>query len=133
MPRCRGVRLYVGGSSGPEAFKSELGKQICNISNPDISYFPSIPNPEFFTIPTKVPERMSQDQKLLYKACQAVISGFCPVNLAHQTLGPVNHSRWLTTGLRILFVYMSHSCLPHGITRLANFVIHIYARLYFDL
>ena len=45
---------------------------------------------------------LSTDQKYLYAICQAVVSGYFPVDLIHKCPGKMAHSRWLTTANRIL-------------------------------
>ena len=48
------VRIYVGVTSGPDSWKSELGKKIKNLKDPKITTFPSISCPNFPTIPEDV-------------------------------------------------------------------------------
>ena len=74
---------------------------------------------------------MSTDQKLLYDRCKAVKDGRCPPALAKRKVGPVNHSRWLTTAVRILMLYMSLSSPGSDLTRMATFVLTVYSLLWF--
>ena len=90
-------------TSGPTGFKGELGKQLEKLKDPEIAAFPAIPNDDFPNIEQEVAKNFSRDQSLLFQACTAVISGDCASALATASLGPVNHSRWLTTAIRILF------------------------------
>ena len=74
---------------------------------------------------------MSTDQWLLYHSCKAIINGKCPAWLAKRKVGGVSHARWLTTAVRINFVYMSMSEPSEAITRLATFVVTGYAKWWF--
>ena len=75
---------------------------------------------------------MSTDQFLLYHTCKAIINGKCPSWLAKRRVGGVSHARWLTTAIRILYVYMSISEPSEAITRLATFVVSGYACWWFS-
>ena len=72
---------------------------------------------------------MSTDQNLLYQSCKAIINGSCPPALAKRTIGPVSHARWLT--LAVNFLYMSMPVSSPAVTRMATFVITVYAKLWF--
>ena len=96
-------QCYLGDTSGPTGFKGELGKQLEKLKDPEIAAFPAIPNDDFPNIEQEVAKNFSRDQSLLFQACTAVISGVCASAFATVSLGPVNHSRWLTTAIRILF------------------------------
>ena len=74
---------------------------------------------------------MSTDQNLLYQSCKAIINGSCPPALAKRTIGPVSHARWLTLAVRINFLYMSMPVSSPAVTRMATFVITVYAKLWF--
>ena len=74
---------------------------------------------------------MSVDQNLLYRSCKAIINGFCPPSLARRKIAKVSHARWLTTAIRINFLYMSMTSPSPEIVRLATFVVTVYATLWF--
>ena len=48
---------------------------------------------------------MSTDQKQSYKLCKAVKIGELPPNLREIQSGPLSHARWLTTGMKIVFMW----------------------------
>ena len=75
---------------------------------------------------------MSWDQNLLYRSCRAIIDGVCPPWLARRKIGGVCHARWLTTAIRINFLYMSMARPSAEVTRLATFVVTVYACLWFQ-
>ena len=52
--------------------------------------------------------------------------------LAKRRVGGVSHARWLTTAIRILYVYMSMSEPSEAITRLATLVVSGYACWWFS-
>ena len=63
---------------------------------------------------------------------KAIIDGKCPPWLAHRKVGGISHARWLTTAIRINFVYMSMPVPTPAITRLATFVVQGYACWWFQ-
>ena len=127
------VTHYLGETSGPNSFKSDLGKKIVELKQPEIVNFTPIPTDELPEIPDDVIKDLSRDQNLLYRTTRAVMSGICPQSLASATLGPVSHSRWLTLAVRILVYYMSLAVPPYPIKRLANFIVNIYVPQWFNL
>ena len=80
---------YLGETSGPTGFKSELGKQVEHLKDPQIAAFPPIPNSEFPEVEASIAKDFSRDQSILYKACKAVSSGICSSVLATASLAPV--------------------------------------------
>ena len=74
---------------------------------------------------------MSTDQNLLYRSCQAIISGICPPSLAKRKIGGICHARWLTLAIRINFLYMSMPIPSPALFRLATFVVTVYSYLWF--
>ena len=74
---------------------------------------------------------MNTDQQLLYLGCQALING-CPENLKHRTLGNLSHARWLTTAIRIVFLYMSTENPSPALCRLTWFVLNCYSILWLN-
>ena len=77
------------------------------MNNPKIVEFEPIPCPDFPHLPDHVLATFSQDQKLLYLICQAVMSGHCSEELASRQIGPYNPSRWVSFSARILMYYMT--------------------------
>ena len=81
---------------------------------------------------------VSRDQHYLYNICN-VVRGHPRGNTDYardNKPGPVNHSRWLTTGCRILRLYIStdRNDPDYGDLRtLAEFVIRSYAQVWFEV
>ena len=73
----------------------------------------------------------SQDQRLFYDLCIWVITGVLPYTMVGITLGPLNHSRWLTLGQRILCLYIKSVSPCKKLRILAEFVIKGYAAIWF--
>ena len=84
--------------------------------------------------PSPIPSKqgMSKDQRYLYYSCKAIIDGKCPAWLAKRKIGGVSHARWLTTAIRINFVYMATPVPTTAIKRLATFVVQGYACWWFQ-
>ena len=85
------VTYYLGETSGPNSFKSALGKQVVDLKKPTIAEFPAIPNDDFPILPEETVKSLSRDQNMLYRASRAVINGFCPSSLGSAALSGVSH------------------------------------------
>jgi hypothetical protein len=59
------------------------------------------------------------------------MSGHCPPDLASCTFGPLNHSRWVTFALHIIFIYITYP--PYFLAHLAYFVINCDANMWFRI
>ena len=76
---------------------------------------------------------LSTDQKYLHEICTAVIKGQCPQDLFLRNPGAINHSRWLTTGNRILRLFVGSEEPSHELITLAKFVMRVYALMWFSI
>ena len=57
----------------------------------------------------EVRKDLSTDQKYGYEMVKAIRSGLLSDRLANTNIGPVNHSRWLTTANRFLRMWVSRN------------------------
>lgn len=129
LPLRRLLQLLDGKTTGPSSFAGQLGKSLLTCDNRPIVVFEAIDS----YIPNIDVTELSVDQKYLKRACEAVISGYCPADLAAMLPGPVNHARWLTTACRILREYMSCKSPSEALQTLAKFVVCVYAPMWFQI
>ena len=81
-----------------------MGKFVNKMEyNPQFKALPE--GEDFVDIPETIMNKMSTDQKHSYKLCKAVKSGELPPNLREIQCGPLSHARWLTTSMRIVFMW----------------------------
>ncbi|KAG0726342.1 hypothetical protein GWK47_036814 [Chionoecetes opilio] len=59
--------------------------------------------------------------------------GYCPCELVLRKLGPLNHSRWLTTANRILRLYVGLDAPSSNIKTLVTFIIRVYDPTWFAI
>lgn len=76
---------------------------------------------------------LSTDQRYLFDICQAIGSGICSDGLKKRNPGKVVHSRWLTTGNRILRLYLSTLTPSENLLLLVNFIMQVYAPMWFQI
>ena len=78
----------------------------------------------------------STDQKYGYMMVNAIRTGVVSVDLANMDIGPVNHSRWLTTANRFMRLYVSkHGFKGKNLTNLkliVEFIVGVYYPLWFE-
>ena len=112
-----------GATSGPQGFTGPIGKAFASCHTFPVCNYDKIEG-ELSVIDSK---ELSADQKYLHDICSAVINGHCSFDLSLRNPRAINHDRWLTTGNRILRMYIgSENPIPELIT-LATFVIRVYA------
>ena len=82
---------------------------------------------------------LSSDQKYLYKIVKMIITGELDYNVLKQVIGPINHSRWLTTGSSLCRLWVS----KHGLRKnsksyknlkaIVSFIVSVYAPIWFEI
>ena len=103
-------------------------------------------NPHFRPLPggedlVEMPEHivnsMATDALVSYKYVKAVKTGVLPQELAELKPGPIVHSRWLTTGEALLFLWTRHHGLvgrdAKNLETLVTFCLRSYFKLFFDI
>lgn len=96
-----------GETSGPKAFKGQIGKQLAGVNERSICDFEKVFSDHLPVLPNNVVKDLSTDQKYLYEMCHAIQSGKCPPSLGKRNPGTLVHSRFLTTASAILRLYIS--------------------------
>ena len=81
----------------------------------------------------KVLKDPSHDQKYGRRMVKAIISGNLPADLAALEIGPVNHSRWLTTANRFLRMYCSKNGFSGKDERNLNLIVEVYFPMWFNI
>ena len=84
-----------------------IGKLLSEVLEMEVNpNFLALPGGEdLHSLPDEVVKSLLTDANVLYKYVQAVKAGFWPVELTELKPGPIVHSRWLTTGEAILFMW----------------------------
>ena len=103
--------------------------------NPDFKALSG--GPDLIPLPDEIISGLSTDACICYKYCQCIRTGNLPQQLADLRPGPIVHSRWLTTGEALLFLWTR----KHGLTgknlknleTLVRFCVDCYFQLFFDI
>lgn len=96
-----------GNTRGPFIFSGPIGKKLESCENLKIVKYEVIPfKCDVQTTDSRV---YSSDQKYLHDICISISNGVCDDKVAKRSPGKMNHARWLTTGNRILRLYVSTS------------------------
>ncbi len=94
-----------GPTSGPTSYTGPIGKQIQTCETLSIV--------RFAKIDTEIPDIdiavLSKDQQYMLQIVHTIKSGVFPPDLSNRDPGSLNLSRWLTTGNRILRLYVSNA------------------------
>ena len=88
-------------------------------------------------MPESVEKDLSTDQKYLYKIVKMIRTGTNNERLVKQKIGPVDHSRWLTTTCRFCRLYISDRNLgeedSENLREIVSFIIYQYAKMWFEI
>ena len=100
--------------------------------------FPAVTDGDSVPIlPEEVIAQLSWGQKCLYKLLHAVRNGKSNTDIANMKLGGLNHSRWLTLAIRVLYLYMCVHKLGRRVAaklkRLVHFIMTNYGPMWFTI
>ena len=86
-----------GKSDSKTGFSGPIGKMLKNVEKmkPKYDFDKIVGGPGLIEMPVDVIRDLSTDQNLLYKRCQAAITGVLPRDVALRKSGKMGHSRWL--------------------------------------
>ena len=116
-----------GKTSGPRCFTGPIGKLLALCETRSIVAFDPI-----HSSPLQIERTdLSADQQYLLDIFMAIREGTIPDDLAKRSPGNLNHARWLTTGSRILRLYVSTEDPTDNLRSLAKFVMEVYAPMWF--
>ena len=123
------IMTVDGTTHGPNAFSGPIGKQLGKCFLPIVN-FTAIPGEPLPEIDIK---NLSNDQQYLHQIYGVITTGNCPPGFANKTIGPVVHSRWLTTAARILRMYISTATPSQNLCGLTRFIINVYIPVWFSI
>lgn len=118
-----------GRKVGPKGFSGPISKSLNDCENLSVQNFEIIKT----NIPPVKIADLSSDQKCLLELGIAINSGHCSSELALKKLGPISHSRWLTTACRILRVYIGTDKPNKKLKVLTEFVMKVYLPVWFAI
>lgn len=127
------IELIDGKTSGPHAYKGEIGKKLNDCSKLPVCNFQKIFSDDLPVLPKDIHNDLSTDQKYLYDICHAIQSGKCSSSLSKKLPGKIVHSRFVTTANAILRYYMSQENPSENLKILAKYIVTIYAPVWFRI
>lgn len=123
-----------GKTTGSNSFSGPIGKAIAKIERPTIVNFEIFNgSTKLETLPLEVYNKLSNDQKYLYRIVNALVTGVFPDDLKRLKVGKLCHSRWLTTASRICLLYASSENPSETLRILTSYVVDVYAPTWFQI
>ena len=115
-----------GKTSGKDSFKGPQGKACKDVKKLKVkATFPAVTAGDSIPVLSdEVMHDLSWDQKCLYKLLNAVRDGKSNIDIVNMQFGGLNHSRWLTLAIRLLYLYMCEHNLTPEVTEKLNTLIH---------
>lgn len=120
-------------------FSGPIGKLLNSVTEFDInpSFKKIYVGPPLIELPDKVVQDLSTDQLYGYKIVNAIRNGMLPTRMALLEIGPVSHSRWLTTANRLLRLWVSKHGLKgknlKNLQFIVEFIIGVYYPCWFNI
>lgn len=133
------IESLDGKTDSSNTYKGEIGKLLPKVNELPINYqFKPLPGGEdLIELPDDIVKSLSTDQHNCYLLVKAIKSGNLSRDLANKKGGPINHSRWLTTGHALLMLWVRDHNLHGDSLRkfevIVNFLVQSYFKLYFDI
>jgi hypothetical protein len=114
-------------------FCGHIGQQLGeDIHRKDCVTFEPVPA-EIVMPDTEFLQDLSDDQRILLEYMYGVSSGKIDDKFLHRKPGPVNHSRWLTTATRILYLY-TRTVEPDSVLKLlVRYILKVYGAVWFNV
>ena len=139
LPLRRLIRDIDGPTASDTNFTGPIGKMLNNVTEMEVNTDFQVLDKEepLIKLPENVIKNMSTDQRLAYQLCQSVKTGVISQNLQNVQFGPMNHARWLTTAMRIVYLWTRNHGLSGGILEnlevLVRFCLASYFKLFFEI
>ena len=138
-----GLRHLIIDLDGPtlsnNRWSGPLGKMLDTATELEINpNFTKITvGPPLIQLSDEVIKDLSTDQFYGYMMSNAIRTGVLPERLAHLEIGPVCHSRWLTTALRFLRIWISKHGLKgkklQNLRMIVEFIVGVYLPNWFNI
>ena len=133
------IEKLDGKTCSKDGFTGPIGKLLGKVMEMELdNNFKAMPGGEdLYPLPEDIMNSLSTDACVSYKYVQAIKAGVLPTELAELKPGPIVHSRWLTTGEALLFMWTRKHGLvgkdKANLETLVSFCIKSYFKLYFDI
>ena len=126
-----------GKTTSKDGFSGPIGKLLAKVNSMERNYnFKPIPGlEELLDIPQDSVKKMSTDSSIFYQRGLAVRSGKLCKQLGTKKSGNICHSRWLTTGEAVIFLWVSKHGLEgellYRLEIITTFVVQVYHHMYY--
>lgn len=129
------IKNIDGSTTGPTSFSGPLGSKCSEDLHelPQVN-FEVVPGPLNETsISRDVLDDLSSDQRLLFEYANGIGSGHVNDKWASWKIGPLNHARWLTLAIRLMFLYTRNNEPTVPLKKLIHYIVNIYAPCWFAI
>ena len=127
-----------GPTSSDTGFTGPLGKALRSVTDMPIKKsFPAIRvGTDLIELDEEILKDLSSDQRYGYEIVKAIRSGVLPSRLANLQIGPVCHSRWLTTANRFCRMWVSQHGFKGKVAKnlklIVEFIVGVYYPTWFN-
>ena len=128
-----------GKTNSDHTFSGPIGKSLDNAVNLEINpkFSPIQIGPALIELDQSIIDDLSTDQKYGYRMVMAIRAGKVYMDLANMDIGPICHSRWLTTANRLLRTWVG----KHGfkgkdlasLKMIVEFIVGVYYPIWFEV
>ena len=126
--------LYSGHSTSPGTYKDGVGKEIkMDVHKLPLKTFKVLPNPSLLLlnkISHETISKLSTDHQVFIGLAKIIITGQVEDRWISMKIGPVVASRFTTTQVRCLRLWLSKDSPTHGLTRVVGYIIFVWAEVF---
>ena len=133
------IQKLDGKTLSNNKWSGHIGKLLDSVTDMDINYkFTKLPfeTPDI-QLTDEILKDLSTDQAYGYRISQAIRTGDLPTDLALLEIGPVSHSRWLTTANRLCRMWVSEHGLKGkdliNLRYIVEFIVGVYYPCWFAI
>ena len=127
--------LYDGPTASPDDWTGPIGKLIKkDVHKQIVTTFVVLPNPSLLAlidaIPEKVFQNLSTDHRVFVKLIRIAITGEVNQQWASMKIGPMVHSRFTNTEVRVVRLYISTPESSFELLKVVRFLVYVWAETF---
>ena len=137
------ISLLIGETTSKHGLKGRIGELLLVATEmPSTAEIEIIPNNAHFTLPEEIIADLSADQKYMYLAWSAVVTGDGTMwqKVINLSVGPLAKSRWLTTACRLLRLWLADKDSrdlsedeEKNLETVVSFISNVYVPMWFEI
>nr|XP_047138681.1 uncharacterized protein LOC124814754 [Hydra vulgaris] len=135
LPLRQVIILLDGNTNDPKKYKGPVCSSVSenSIHELPLIVFSTIMSEIQSFVDERVVSDLSNDQRKLYEYTIGISTGKVSKKYAMTKPGPVNHARWLTLALRIMYKYTRETNPSAELVMITKYIVQVYSPIWFAI